>query len=338
DLTLEARLIIHKAKTEITAEEDQVYVYDGTPKNLIASVNHDEAIISYSPDSSFVEAGEYQVQIHSPQTMNYLESNKEVTITIHKAIQEGIYLEDSEYVYNGEKRSLIVSVLTPEIENDIEITYTNNGHVDAGIYEVTAIVQRPNYEDLTLKARLTIHKAKTEITAEEDQVYVYDGAPKNVVASLNHEEATISYFPDSSFVEAGSYQVQIHSPQTMNYLESNKEITITIHKAIREGIYLEDREYIYNGEERSLLIAGLTHDVENGTEITYINNGHSNAGIYDVTAIVQRPNYEDITLKAKLTIHKAETEIIAEPNQIHKYDGTPKAVKTNINTQEAKIN
>src|SRR5690606_18131748 len=153
---------------------------DGTPKKVVASLNQEEAIIRYSPDSSFVEAGEYQVQIRSPQTINYLESNKEITITIHKAIQEGVYLEDSEYVYNGETRSLVVSGLTSEMENDVEITYTNNGHGDTGVYEVTAIVSRPNYEDLTLEARLTIHKAETEIIAKTHQIHIYDGIPKTV--------------------------------------------------------------------------------------------------------------------------------------------------------------
>src|SRR5690606_31989495 len=157
-------------------------------------------------NSTFVEAGSYQVQIHSPQTMNYLEANKEVTLTIHKAIQEGIYLEEREYTYNGEERSLLITGLT----HDTEITYINNGRSNAGIYDVTAIVKRPNLEELTLKAKLTIHKAETEITAEANQVYVYDGTPKNIIASINHEEAIISYAPDSSFVEAGSYQVQIY--------------------------------------------------------------------------------------------------------------------------------
>src|SRR5699024_5168290 len=126
----------------------QVHIYDGNLKTIVASLNHEETGLIYSPGSSFVDAGEYKVQISAAETTNYFEASKEVTLTIQKADQEGIYLEDAEYVYTGEERYLSVSGIVPEIEDDIEITYENNGHVDAGIYDVVGTIKRPNYEDL----------------------------------------------------------------------------------------------------------------------------------------------------------------------------------------------
>src|SRR5699024_6773198 len=98
-------------------------------KNVTASLNHDEIELTYSPNSSFVDAGQYTVLVSADETLNYLETNAEVILTIHKATQESIYLEDAVYTYTGEEKHLSVSGIVPEIEDDIEITYENNGHV-----------------------------------------------------------------------------------------------------------------------------------------------------------------------------------------------------------------
>src|SRR5690606_816241 len=97
--------------------------------------------------------------------------------------------DNESYVYNGVKRYLSVEGLPSEAK----AVYENNGQTEAGTYDVTATVKRAHFEDLTLQATLTIQKAESEIIAEPDQVHVYDGTEKMVLAHLNHDETELMY-------------------------------------------------------------------------------------------------------------------------------------------------
>jgi gliding motility-associated-like protein len=192
------------------------------------------------------------------------------------------------------------------LSEDASVVYENNSQVNAGSYTVTATISRPNYEELTLKALLTIQKAQALITAEEKQEHVYDGAVKSIRANLDHGETDLTYSPQQGYANAGSYTITVGAEETANYLAASKQVTLIIHQGQpADKPVMEGRTVTYDGKAYSLEAKNLP----TGANVIYENNEQTDAGIYEVTARITHPDYGDQTLSARLTIQKAGQRI-----------------------------
>ncbi|MDM1361705.1 MBG domain-containing protein, partial [Myroides marinus] len=233
---------------------------------------------------------------------NYSLTFNKAELTITKASITGVKLEDASYVYDGQEKELVVNGNLPK---DATVSYVSNKQTEAGVYEVTALVTAPNYIDLPLKAKLTISKSRITGVKLEDASYVYDGHEKELLISGNlPKDATVSYVTNKQ-TEAGVYEVTalVTAP---NYIDLPLKAKLTITKAAIMGVKLEDASYVYDGHEKALLISG---NLPKDAKVSYVSNKQTEAGVYEVTALVTAPNYIDLLLKAKLTISKAKQEI-----------------------------
>ncbi|WP_166664935.1 MBG domain-containing protein, partial [Pedobacter metabolipauper] len=329
DLELTAELKINKAASVITSDATQTFTYDGTAKSVSGTLNHSETTISYDPQQSYIDAGSYSITLKAAETINYLESSKTVTLKINPATIIGVTLTAQTYTYNGAARSLAVTGL-PE---DATITYQNNDQTNAGTYTITATVKQPNHSDLVLTAELKINKALGLITADATQTFTYDGTAKSVSGTLNHSETTISYDPQQSYTDAGSYSITLNAAETANYLESSKTVTLKINPATITGVTLADQTFTYDGTAKSLEVTGLPADAT----VAYTGNDQTAAGTYTVTATVTQDNYADLELTAELKINKAASVITADATQTFTYDGTAKSVTGTLNHSETTL-
>lgn len=159
DLQLTATLVIDKATTIITADEVQTYTYDGTPKNTVASLNNPEGMLTYTPQQGYTDAGTYPIVISVAETTDYLAASKTIRLVIEKANFTGIAFSGATFTYDGSPHSLAITGLP----TGATVVYTNNDQIQAGTYEVTAVVTQPNYNDLQLTATLIIDKANQSI-------------------------------------------------------------------------------------------------------------------------------------------------------------------------------
>jgi hypothetical protein len=326
---LTADLSIEKAETIITAEATQTFTYDGTVKDVEASLNHSETQLAYAPQQGYTNAGTYPVRISSKETDNYLSASEEVSLVIENAEIEGVTFEDGTFTYDGETHSLAVTGLS----EGATVNYENNDKINAGSYKVTAIVSQENYNDKILTADLVINKAEAVITADAAQTFTYDGTVKNVAASLNHSETQLTFTPQQGYINAGTYSVTITSEETDNYLSASKEVSLVIENAEIEGITFEGDTFIYDGTTKSIEVTGLPE----GATVKYENNGQINAGTYKVTATVIQENYNDKILTADLVINKAEAVITADAIQTFTYDGAVKGVAATLNHSETEL-
>ncbi len=317
DLELTANLIINKAPAIITADDTQTYTYDGSVKNVVASLNHSETTLNYSPQQGYTDTGTYPVVVSAPETDNYLAVSKTINLVINKADITGITFSNGTFTYDGSPHSLAITGTPPA---GTTVTYGNNNQTNAGTYSVTATLTNPNYNNLVLTANLIINKAQTIITADDTQTYTYDGSVKNVVASLNHSETTLNYSPQQGYSNAGTYPVIVSAPETANYLAVSKTISLVINKATITGITFSNGTFTYDGTPHSLTITGTPPA---GTTVTYENNNQTNAGTYSVTATLTNPNYNNLILTANLTINKINFTGITFNDNSYAYDGTP---------------
>ncbi|MDT0691935.1 MBG domain-containing protein, partial [Salegentibacter sp. F188] len=329
DQILTAELVIEKAEAIITAEAVQTFTYDGTAKNLEASLNHSETSLVYSPQQEYTNAGTYEIKVTSAETDNYLSASKEVSLIIEKAEITGVAFEGNTFTYDETSHSLAVTGL-PE---GATVTYADNGQINAGTYTVTATVSQENYNDQVLTANLVIEKAEAIITADAVQTFTYDGTVKNVAASLNHEETTLKFAPQQGYTNAGTYPVTISAEETSNYEAASKEVSLKIENAEITGVALASDTFTYDGTAHSIFVTGLPE----GATVKYTDNGKTNAGTYEVTATVSQDNFNDQVLTANLVIEKAEAVITAEAIQTFTYDGTVKNVAASLNHEETTL-
>lgn len=84
----DANLYIERAATVITNTTPDDYIYDGTVKPLTATINHDEAEVTFSRND-YINVGTYHyILISVPQTQNYKAASLVVSLTIARRIMK----------------------------------------------------------------------------------------------------------------------------------------------------------------------------------------------------------------------------------------------------------
>ena len=79
-----------KKDAVITADLIQEFVYDGNVHNVQATLNHDEAQLSYSPSQGYTDIGNYDITISAPATANYNAASMTVLLKIVSGSQEPV--------------------------------------------------------------------------------------------------------------------------------------------------------------------------------------------------------------------------------------------------------
>ena len=328
-LVLEAELTIERAQPVITVAAEQTHVYDGTAKTVVATVVPAELMdqLQYSPRRFFTEVGKHEVRVYLNGSTNYLSAAAYTDFSITPASQEGMELADLTVTYDGQPHALEVTGAAA----DATVAYTINGEegnsaTDAGTYEVTAVVSRPNHADETLMGTLTINRAPAYILGEENQVHVYDGTAKTLAVELGHGEGELAYAPNNSFTEADTYVITVSAPQTDNYEAVSKTFTLRIDPATAPqpipvtGITLDDATFTYDGMPKLLEITGT---LPAGTLVSYENNSRTDVGTQTVTATISGDGYEMLVLTAELTVTKAaQTITFNAPQEVNRDAGT----------------
>jgi len=133
-----------------------------------------------------------------------------------------------------------------------------------------------------------------------DGEFTYDGQPHSLTVTGAPNGVQISY-ENNGKTEVGVYTVKATLTK-QGYEDKILTATLTIKKPKIEGATLADGEFTYDGQPHSLTVTGAP----NGVQISYENNGKTDAGVYTVKATLTKEGYEDKILTATLTIDKAE--------------------------------
>lgn len=306
-------MVTADTQTKVFNTADPVLTYTFTPELIGADVFTGRLgrELGENVDSYAITQGSLSL------TDNYVIIFKPGTLTITPADYEGVNFVDASFTYDGTEHALAI---TGELPEGVTASYTIDGEpgnkaTDAGVYEVTALIDGGNnYEDAELTATLTITPLTIMVTATnqikvfgtDDPVLTYTVMPELIggdtfTGSLNREagEDVGNYAITQGTLSAGD-----------NYNILFKAGSLTIGRTTIDGIKFENITYIYQGTEREILLEG---DLPAGTKVTYSNNRHTEVGVYEATATISGGNYETLTLRATLTITPAERSIDFQP-------------------------
>ena len=312
---IEVTITVTKANPTYTKPTDLTAIYGQT----LADVNLPAGFAWVAPTTPVGNVGknDFAATYTPTDTAKYnVVGNVTLSVTVRKADLSGITFGNGQFTYDGTAKSISVAGL-PE---GATVQYTNNGKVNVGTYDVTAVVSKENYNDLTLSAKMTIVAADIRGLSFVDKTVTFDGQTQSIAVTGLPDGATVQY-TNNEKIDAGTYEVTAVVSKD-NYNDVTLKANLVINKATMTGVTLANGQFTYDGTEKSISVAGLPE----GATVRYTNNGKTNAGSYDVTAVVSKKNYNDVNLSAKLNIAKATVTGISFSDKTVTYNGTEQSV------------
>ncbi|MBJ2125964.1 MBG domain-containing protein [Flavobacterium sp. IB48] len=289
----------------LTYSSDNKNIAYITKDNKIHIVGVGQAIITV------VQSGD---EIYAPATKTF-------KLTVGKG-DFSATLQPETYTYDGAAKYLNVTALPA----GVSVSYEGNGQINAGDYIVKAIINGGEYyNDITLSNTLKIDKKDLSGILFPSNTFTYDGFDKHPEISGTLPEG-VSVVYSNTQKNAGAYNNVKATISGSNYNTFELTTSMTINKAdLPSGIFLLEKEEVYDGTPKSLSLDGMLPD---GATVTYINNDNINVGSYNVTVNINGGiNYNDKQLIAKLTIVKGNlTDNFVLASNTFTYDGSEKSL------------
>lgn len=273
-------------------------------------------VTNTTPTGKYAITGTWTNENYNVTFVDGVYSITSKTITEEDIKELGIEFNDATFIYDGTEKSLSVNTLPEEFK----VSYENNGKVDAGKYEVKAIITgNENYNgEITLTATMTISPKEIRLTWIDRGPFIYNGE-KQVFKPQPVEGVEITVDVDGgNGIDVGTYTA-VASTTNKNYtLTNNKQEYEIIAKTLKvTWIYRGD--YTYDGNEH--IPPAL---VEDGVEITVnVKKGNAiDAGSYTAVAVTSNGNYTLTNSTLDYKILKAQpsytipTDLEAEEGQI----------------------
>lgn len=222
--------------------------------------------------------------------------------------KEQFSLNDIEYIYDGEIKSLSINGELPE---GVSVTYKGNNQVNAGKYTVCASFSSINDNDLQIEdltATLNIKKGTYNMSGVKfnNKSYLYDGKEKELSISGDLPETVKVIYDCNKFVDAGKYTVTASFEgdyENFNIIP-DMVCSLTIKKAVIDmsSVNFKSKTYKFDSKKKKLSISG---SLPKGITVKYKKASGTDIGVYHSTASFTLPskNYKSIPpMHATLTI------------------------------------
>ena len=276
-------------KIENIKFENKEVVFNGEKHSIEISGDLPEDIDVEYTNNGQIDAGTYEVvaKFTGDETKYDLPEDMKATLVIGKATFDAsnLVFKDTIVAYTGNEQSIYVQGDLPE---GISVSYTNNGQINVGTYEVVAnfVLEKPNYYEIEpLKAKLTIVEAGEMPVLFENQTFSYDGLEKSIFIEGELPEGVNVSYTNNEQTQPGTYEVIASFTSTNpNYKDiPEKKATITI---VKDGKY-HDVEYYQDGTKIKQEV------IKNGELLTELpalpqeKTGYTNMWFYNNTPIQQ---------------------------------------------------
>ncbi len=299
-------------------------VYDGTARTATAATVPSGLPVSFTYDGSSTaptNSGSYTVAgtVDSP---NYSGSATN-TLVVSKATP-AITFAGLRQVYNGAAR--MVTATTAPGGLTVVVTYDGalNAPTNPGSYRIVGTVNDLNCQGSATNTLVVSKIDASVFFANRNQVY--DGTSRSVMVSTHPSGLPVVVTYDgaaSAPTNAGVYPIfaEVNDP----YYWGAASGTLLVAKAAATAV-LDNLNQVYDGTARA--VAATTIPASLPVAITYdgSTNAPTNAGSYEVVAVVNGQNYSGNTTNTLVVAKAAATATFSDLNQV--YDGAAHPVAT----------
>lgn len=257
--------------------------YDGNEHKLEAQGVPEFAKITYSNNGPFINAGEYEVSI-LVTAEGYHDFTQTAKLKIVNADLQNISFSDAIFEYDGLEKRIDI---TGNIPNNAIVTYTSdvpgiqNIATEIGEYNITALIQVPNFNDLTLNAKLTIKAVDDEryIKASGDTLFFQNALDENKLYAYNFNESNLAKVSNDNAVA-----MEVYDDNSIIYVSKS---------ILTSSIKMADYDDVTNKTSKASLLNKNARYIQvgNSTTIYYVINGllNSNSGIYKADLSGEEP-------------------------------------------------
>lgn len=314
---------------------DKTVIYDGTEQEITIEGTLPEGVSVTYENNKLTNVGSIEAIAHfTHENANIVIPDAKATLTVIPA--DGSLgtatFTDKTVTYDGSEHELTVEGVLPE---GVSVSYSANKLTMPGSVEVTASFtsENPNYTFKDLKATLTVNKItlSQEDVSLVSSVFVYDGnshsvkldLPEYVKYTLTNGEATDA----GDYVCLAEFDKETVDAPFMSFEWSISKADFD--EELLGKITLNDKTFVYDGNEHSLVIEGADALPEGSTVEYSANNKLTKPGSVNVTATVRNKNYNgEIVRTANLTVNKALIDMsgVKFEDAEFEYDGTGKEI------------
>lgn len=317
--------------------KNKTVIYDGTEHELTVQGELPEGVTVTYENNKLTNVGTVEAVAHfRHENSNIIIPDAKATLTVIPAdgsIGTATFT-DKTVEYDGTEHELTVEGILPE---GVSVSYTANKLTMPGSIEVTASFtsENPNYTFKDIKATLTV--TKVVLSPEEiglvQSEFVYNGNPHSVSLDLpDYIKYTII---NGEATDAGEYTCLVQfDKETVDAEDTTLDWIITkaaIDEEILKNVKFDSKTLVYDGSEHSLAVEGA-EVLPEGSSISYsAGNKLTKPGTVNVTATIRNDNYNDVVLKATLTINKAVIDMssVTFDDAVFEYDGQEKQITAN---------
>lgn len=317
--------------------KNKTVIYDGTEHELTVQGELPEGVTVTYENNKLINVGTVEAVAHfRHENSNIIIPDAKATLTVIPA--DGSLgtatFTDKTVEYDGTEHELTVEGILPD---GVSVSYTANKLTMPGSIEVTASFtsENPNYTFKDIKATLTV--TKVVLSPEEiglvQSEFVYNGNPHSVSLDLpDYIKYTII---NGEATDAGEYTCLVQfDKETVDAEDTTLDWIITkadIDEEILKNVKFDSKTLVYDGSEHSLAVEGA-EVLPEGSSISYsAGNKLTKPGTVNVTATIRNDNYNDVVLKATLTINKAVIDMssVTFDDAVFEYDGQEKQITAN---------
>ena len=316
---------------------NETIVYDGLSHTMLVTGEYPNDVSVTYMNNVHTDMGTYEVTAFiNTDNPNYSFTTTTLyaTMTIKLGALKGT-MADATYEYNeNEPHSLEVVMETPYDY----ISYSQEGVIDAGVYEITATVYKADCDPLELKATLTITPKMYEFSFTDEE-YHYTGyeQEKTIWYNLDFPYYIVKIeYTNNKHTDIGVYEckVRVYDPKG-NYATIEKTATVTIVKGYTPGYFdAYNHSFEYDGQPHCTALIGYDAEfvinykfyLQSDTERANALAGMPvNVGKYHVIAEITDPRelYEDATLESDFEIKKVKLTLPRLDGGYYDYDGQP---------------
>ena len=349
---------IKMASDEVVEVKAGEFSYDGIKVILIyekgdtREVNLVESMISEADKLNFYKMGEHEITVSYTSKIT---TTMKINVVRHEF--DDIYRLDSyTCVYDGMPHKIEINYELPE-GTTVEYPYGNT-FINAGEYNVEAIISKAGYVTKKLNATLIIEKASLDLSNVKftDNTVEYDGTAKTLEVENLPEGVKVEYeiwnqdktVRLNNAINVGSYVfVAKFGTSDENFDQTQTmDANLTITKASYDmsGVKLADAVKEYDGNDYKAKLVDSTALPEDITvSFKYFNmegkevESTKDAGEYKIVASFEgkNANYEEIpSMEAKLTVTKKpvmiDGKVIFNSKTIN-FDRQPHSLEINGN-------
>lgn len=278
-----------------------VGLYEGDNLNIYLSTSANKMVVGFYDIEATYTNSNYDVTfIGLKNGYNVMKATSVITTSDLTVTYDGAYHRISAFL-NNDEQTLVYS------DNNNQKDY-----VDGGYTVTITAAETANYKAASATAKLTINKKQINVTinaltavygeSEKELTYTYSTlAQGDSIEDLNIVLTRESGLDVGSYLISGSYS-------NINYqVKFSENVYYTITPAAFSGIEFISDVVTYDGNSHTIDVSGLAQ----GASVVYNPQvkEFTDAGTYEITAVISMENYSDLTLTASLVINKKEVSV-----------------------------